>query len=240
MSAENLSQTETRGAAWFSEVAHAYDTEVVIYLRRQDELLLSAWRQWYAKIYSDFWGWLVTQVGLLGDWRSVLNQWENVVGRDSMRVRLYERRRLISEDVVRDFSQYLVESAVTLDLKPDGIINPSFSDAVVDLLPGAGLFSDIHDSGFYEFLTEMVGDACYKRDGEAPITFDQRAGILERYAESNAWVRENYFAEEDMPKTLFEPPSSAKARMVTADELRREQVQLIMRDSVELSRRTHQ
>jgi hypothetical protein len=237
ISAENLSDSHSQAWRWFTDVASRHETEVVLYVRRQDDLILSSWQQWYAKVRPDFWAWLTSIVGVMGDWRLILEQWESIVGREQIRVRLYERDRLAPGDVVADFAQFLEVDEAIPDERPEGLVNPSFNEAIVALIPGSGLFKDAHDPGFYKFLDEMLGAASHKRPNESAISYEQRVAILRRYEESNAWVRQRYFADTDTPPTLFKMPLRHEYRVPTEQELVREQMQMLMRLVFELSRR---
>jgi hypothetical protein len=240
LSAENLAEPEGICAPWFKRVATLYDTEVVLYLRRQDDLFVSSWQQWYAKVsddvWDDFWSWLITCIGALGDWQTVLQHWESAVGRERMRVRLYEPRHLISADAVADFRQFLLTTNVE-DLEPvDEKINASFREAIVDLVPGGAFFRDSHDNTFYQFWELLLGDASHRQPSESPITYRQRLAILTRYAKSNRWVRANYFNEADVPDGLFEMPGPEHYRTPSREELTREQLQLIGRVVFEIGK----
>lgn len=236
LSAESLSVRESQAFRWFEDVAKRRPTEVVVYLRRQDEFILSSWQQWHAKVQPDFWAWLTSVVGVLGDWRVILEQWESIVGREQIRVRLYERDRLVDGDVVADFAQFLQVDEPIPDERPKKLVNPSYNQAIVDLVPGSGLFQNPHDPEFYNFLDEMLGRASHKRSNESPISYDQRLAILRRYGESNRWVRERYFAEADVPPALFKMPFRHEYRVPTEQELVREQMQMLFRLVFELSR----
>ena len=58
LSAENLSDRSDDALRCFTDVVRRYETEVVVYLRRQDDWLLSAWQQWRAKTEPDLQSWL--------------------------------------------------------------------------------------------------------------------------------------------------------------------------------------
>ena len=239
VSAENLADPDGLCASWFKGAAALYDTEVVIYLRRQDDLLVAAWQQWYAKvtedIWDDWWSWLVTCVGKFGDWRTVLLGWESVVGRERMRVRIYEPAHLIDGDAVEDFQQFLlIRHGVEL-VSLDGPINASFREAIVDLVPGGALFRDSHDERFYEFVEAVLGDAAHRRRGESPITYRQRLAILSRYAESNRWVRTKYFDGFDVPDELFGAPRPEDYGRLSREELTHQQLQVLARLVFELA-----
>ncbi len=239
VSAENLSEGDnaTEATEWFTDVVDKYNTKVIVYLRRQDEVLLSAWRQWEAKIEPDLWSWLLRRIGALGNWQILLERWERVVGRDRLCVRLYEAGRLVSGDVVADFERVVGTEDITLVRNPGSVVNPSFAESVVDLIPGGGFFEGVNDYEFYNFISETLGDAYYRRRGESAITFEQRLAILERYAPSNAWVRETYFGGTNVPDNLFEMPRPGDYTVRSLDELRREQIQLVARLVFEVGRR---
>jgi hypothetical protein len=239
ISAENLSEGDNSSTAahWFADVVDMYDTEVIVYLRRQDDVLLSAWQQWGVKIETDLWAWLVARVGTFADWRLMLQRWEGVVGRDRIRVRLYERDRLCRGDVVSDFEEYLGTTELALARNNGYRFNPSFGEAVIDLVRGGGFFRDLHDPEFYDFLTETLGYAYSRRGRESALTYEQRASIVDRYADANAWVRDAYFSGIDVPETLFQMPQPGDFVVPDADELQREQLQMVARLVFELSRR---
>jgi hypothetical protein len=237
LSAENLGTIENEAFKWFRRVAKHVPLEIVIYLRRQDDLLLSSWQQWFVKAYPDFWTWALAAVGRVGDWRTILERWESVVGRDRMHVRLYAPGRLRDDDAVVDFAQFLDLDA-ELDYRSDIHVNPSFDEAVVDLVRGGNFFVDGHDAGFYEFLDNLLGAAVYRRSGESSLTYDQRLAILERYADGNAWVRDTFFADTDVPPALFELPQPDGCSVPSRDELVRRQIQLLARCVYELERRS--
>lgn len=196
ISAENLSNG-VGAERLFSGFAKNYDVRVVFYVRRQDELLLSSWQQWESKISGDFWAWLTDCVGIRGDWRSVLQAWENVVPRNNITVRIYERSRMPNGDVIADFAQALGLSERLSELKrPEGVINASYADAVVELAKGnRALFHDKHDNDFYNAVEQLTEGRYHRNPRESLITHEQRCAILGRYAEGNEWVRARYFPD---------------------------------------------
>jgi len=237
ISAENLSDLEPPALRCFDDVVSRYEAEVVIYLRRQDDWLLSVWQQWRAKVEPDFRAWLDACVGGWGDWRAVLERWERVVGRDRINVRLYERDKLVDGNVVADFAQFLRVDEVVPDEAPEATVNPSFNEAIVSLIPGSDLFQSENDNDFYDFLDGMLGAAAHKRPNESPITHEERMAIVDRYEESNAWVGERYFADSDVPSSLFEMPSPDDYRVPSESQLTRQQMQMLFRLVFELHKK---
>ncbi|MBV9571611.1 MAG: sulfotransferase domain-containing protein [Alphaproteobacteria bacterium] len=225
ISAENLANP-TGAERMFVNTAKEYDTRVILYIRRQDELLLSSWQQWESKITDDFWAWLTLGVGTRGDWRDILQAWEKIMPREKITVRLYERPRMQDGDVVADFASVLGLSDRLGELqRPAGAINPSYADALVELVKGnTAVFRDKHDNDFYNMVEQLTGDRYHRNPRESVITFEQRSAILERYRESNEWVRARYFADTPV---LFEPPTEADYVLLSPSKLSKQKSEIV-------------
>ena len=196
LSAENLAG---QGAApsLFQTLMNDHDVEVILYIRRQDDFILSAWQQWNVKTHDDFLAWLLAGVDRLGNWKTYLQNWEKVVPREKITVRIFDRSLLEGGDVVADFFRLLNLSAPFEAFeRPEKNANPSFNDAIVDLVKGdKRVFRDAHDNEFQNFVGEVTGDKYVKSSRESLLTTAQRRAILGRYGASNRWVQEIYFPE---------------------------------------------
>lgn len=199
LSAENLAANQA-APALFSRLGKQFDIRLVLYVRRQDEYLLSSWQQWYSKISDDFWAWALRSAGQLGNWRTYLERWEQVVPRERITVRVFERSRLDGGDVVRDFYNLLGLDVPFESLAyPEAQVNPSFSDAIMDLVKGNPLvFRDVHDNDFYGFVQATTGDRHIKRGRDSAITFAQRMAFIEKYEAGNRWVQDRYLAGQKL------------------------------------------
>ena len=80
LSAENLSNPSGFPTI-FEEISEIYDIRIIFYIRRQDDYLISAWQQWYCKIYSDFNSWAKAD-WFRANWELVCRDWEKVVPLD--------------------------------------------------------------------------------------------------------------------------------------------------------------
>lgn len=226
MSAENLTANPA-APSLFENLVERYDTRVVIYIRRQDEYILSSWQQWNGKVSADFWAWLVNVVGILGDWRAYLENWESVVPREKITVRVFERPKLVGGDVIADFHSMLETTRPFEDFRyPERTVNPSFSDAIVDLVKGNELiFQNPHDNDFYNFVVKMTGDKYTKTGRQSPISFPQRQAILKRYREQNDWVKQGYFSEAG--GSLFTAPKESDYEYVSSDDIERQKLEFL-------------
>lgn len=226
LSAENLTANPA-APSLFGGLVERYDTEVVIYIRRQDEYILSSWQQWYSKIWTDFWAWAISVAGTLGNWRAYLENWETVIPRDKITVRVFERSKLEGGDVVADFYSVLGASKPLSTLGyPEGTVNPSFSDAVMDLVKGNELiFQTVHDNDFYNFVVSMTGDKYTKTARQSSISFLQRQSIIERYRQQNDWVKKNYLYHAD--GELFSPPKEGDYDYVSSGNFEQQKLEFL-------------
>lgn len=225
VSAENLA-AHPDAPSLFSGLVEECDVRLIMYIRRQDEYLLSSWQQWYAKVQADFWAWVVREVGVMGDWDAYLQRWEAVVPREQITVRVFERSRLVGSDVVCDFYDWLgLSEPFESWLRPGRDVNPSMSDAVMELVKGnKNIFKNAHDAEFYNFVLELTGDDYVKNNRQSSITFDQRMALLQRYAAGNRRVRERYLP--DSPQ-LFTMPRDGDFEYVSSDRIREEQLRFL-------------
>jgi hypothetical protein len=225
VSAENLSNLNgTRDL--FADTLAQHNAKVVLYLRRQDELLLSSWQQWGSKESGDFWAWIVSQAGRRGNWRLTLEPWEELVPRNQITVRIYDRARLHEQNVIADFlyTLGLADDIGTFEM-PANIINPSYSAAVLDFVKGNPLlFRDIHDNAIYEMIGNLTGDRFHRNPRESIITHDQRLALLQKYSAVNAWVKNRYFPDSKEP--LFPVPQARDYDVIDREKLVEQKWQL--------------
>lgn len=225
LSAENLAASPA-APLLFAGLLGEFDVQVILYVRRQDEYLLSSWQQWYSKISTDFWAWTLAVAGSLGNWQSYLEAWEAVVPRQQITVRIFERGKLEGRDVIADFYKQLKLTIPFNELLyPEATVNPSFSEAIMDLVKGNPLiFSDANDNFFYDFVQAMTQDRYLKNSRQSPITFAQRKAILGKYSESNRWVVDRYF-----PGTpgLFSPPQEEDYDYVSPEAMQTEKMEFL-------------
>jgi hypothetical protein len=226
LSAENLAANPA-APSLFEDLVEKYDTRVIIYIRRQDEFLLSSWQQWHSKIWVDFWAWVISVVGMLGDWRAYLENWETVIPRDKITVRIFERSKLEGGDVIADFYSMLgISKPLSALAYPKRTVNPSFSDAIMDLVKGNELiFRNVHDNDFYNFVVKMTGDKYMKTARQSPISISQRKSIIKRYKPQNDWVKKAYFPH--IEGELFSPPKERDYDYVSPDDIVQQKLEFL-------------
>lgn len=224
-SAENLSNP-FQWSEYLSDIVEPYETAIVMYIRRQDEFLLSAWQQWGLKSGKTFELWLTENIGVMGDWSNTLREWSRFVGTENMIVRVYERDALVDRDVVSDFFSLIGSDAGNI-ARSKSTVNPSYSIAAEELaLSASAVFENSHDNEFFRFLDQHACINHKKNGGESRISVAQRNSILSRYSASNNWIKSTFFEGQEAP--LFSPPHETDYQLLSGSELEEKKWALVM------------
>lgn len=225
ISAENLSNLNGTQEL-FADTAEHRPLEVLFYIRRQDELLLSSWQQWGSKTSADFWAWIVTAAGFRGDWRTALERWEALVPRQRIAVRIYDRKALQGGNLISDFLHHLGVADHPAEFPlPESTANVSYSEAVLDFVKGNPLlFQDMHDDTVYRMVGALTGERFHRKPRESIITHEERLALLHKYRAINNWVKNRYFPQRDGP--LFPDPKPEDYEVLTPETLRAQKWEL--------------
>ncbi|WP_158212196.1 hypothetical protein [Sphingomonas dokdonensis] len=225
LSAENLSNLGN--SAIIEGLSAQYDLRIVMYLRRQDELLTSAWQQWASKIETDFYAWLIMALKQFGHWNKVLAEWEQRAGADAIVARVFDRNSFVDGDLLHDFIDALglAEHIDAFDYK-QGESNPSVTDAITMMVSGnRKIFSDVHDNRFYGALNELTGNNLVDGKKVSLLSRKQRDKVIEYYRPVNEAVCRKYF--KGRPR-LFPVVDHEKYRYLSSDQLVDEKFRAIM------------
>lgn len=225
ISAENLSNLGN--SAIIDGLAADYDLRVIIYLRRQDELLTSSWQQWASKLETDFHAWLIGALKQFGQWDRVLAEWARLAGEQAMVVRVFDRGSFLNGDLLQDFVAAigLGERAPQFDYEQSDS-NPSVTDAVTTMVSGnRHIFADAHDNRFYTALNKLTGNALVEKTRLSLLTRAQRDKIIEYYRPTNESVCRKYFPGRER---LFPAVEHAKYRYLSPDQVADEKFRTLM------------
>ena len=199
ISAENLANLSNPGA--WAEALAKFHVQVILYIRRQDEFLASSWQQWHSKTNLTFDSWLTEGTETLGHWESIILSWEELVGRDRLDVRIFDRDSFVENNIVLDFAEAIgltcPREALILSNEP---ANPSPHPAVTALVSGnTAIFANEHDNNFFD-LTAPLSSTLYSGSNVSLMTKSQRETVIAAYAEENERVRARCFPDRE---TLF-------------------------------------
>ncbi len=226
-SAENLSNNYVDGSK-FLPLKEKYEIEVIFYIRRQDDYFASAWQQWFCKTNPDFWAWCIEQLPNRANWQKTIESWEQLVGEQKLIVRLFERDKLINEDIVDDFLNILGLSDFEYT-KVKRKINPSYNLGTQDLVHTVRRSLDgIHDNSVYEMIGRLTAERHHKVVTDNMLSQAQRLAILSHYSTSNEWIKNRYFANMEN-KDLF---TKVRPQAATSNSEIRNQKDALMFDLI--------
>lgn len=201
LSAENLSNPTGFEQA-FAKLKGRFRVFVVLYVRRQDQFLASAWQQWNVKEGQSLLSWVAKGVGVHGDWLRVIEPWADTFGDDHIVARIHDRDRLVGGDVFLDFADVLGVDATVLEVP--GETNPGLNATISRLVEGRSfLFDGPHDGAFYASVRELAPDHVSKEGHQPLFSTHEATEIMSRYQRSNMEFRRRYLPHLKGP--LFAP-----------------------------------
>ena len=213
LSAENLCNPLGFERA-FGPLRERFDMRIVMYVRRQDDYLQSAWQQWIVKRGKSLLAWMIGGVGLNGDWLRLLTPWADVFGDDRISVRVFDRQRLVGGDAFLDYCELLGVDAG--GFQSPGEVNAGFTPLLSRVVEGRDyLFDGPHDSRFYDSVRELAGDFVAKNGASAPLfTAEEAAAIMRRYTRSNEGLRRRFLPHVKGPLFPLRRDAPQRARPV--------------------------
>ena len=193
ISSENLSDNVIAPQI-ISSAKEAFDISVILYIRRQDELILSAWQQWYCKIYADFTSWIPQALKDLGHWRPIVERWYEVCDVSAFKLRRFQSDSFTNGNLIDDFLEAAALPIEASCLKRVATVNPSLSDSVTSIMEGKHkLFKSAHDTDFFDMIIELTGDDYKRKKGQSRLSVEGRYNIVAHYRTENDWIRERFF-----------------------------------------------
>lgn len=181
--------------------------EILIYLRRQDSLLLSTYGQ-HVRMYSirfsgtisDF---LLKHSNFLNKYNywQTLQRWARVFGSDAMRIKLYDQARFPEGNIVEDFADTLGIGLNGCDMGTASGINRNLSDLGLEVLRrlNAMPLDEATHHGLIRFLDEspLQGQGEYQL-----LSRRNRQELMGQFENSNARVARHWLGRDD--GVLFE------------------------------------
>ncbi len=223
----------------FKGVGRLFDeVEAIVYIRRQDDYIISGWQQWWLKRGLSMEAHLAQEVGKVGNWNANLAPWAEVLGADKIIVRRFMREHLVDGDIVPDFFR---STGLSMDgLAPlRGLINRSFADSIGRMAEQVvDVFDNIHDNRFYDAMIYAIGAKAFKTGkGSSLLTLEQRLRIVDAYRESNEALRARYLPSLPADEPLFPAPTEKDVITLTPEQARQEEHELLIRAVYGLAQR---
>lgn len=206
LSAENFLRVEPNRLGFLKD---SFDVKVVIFLRRQDELINSHYNQVLKAKYE------TSEIGSFLDNRKlieslkfdkVLDEWADVFGTDNIIVKVYEKEQMTNglfNTFFESINRQLPEKAVF----PEGRINPSMGVSSLEMLRLCNSSNEIEQKHiFVQFLREALDPS---GSGKAPnlLSAIEIEKISKIYLESNEKVAKKYLNRDSGKLFMAEYPS---------------------------------
>jgi hypothetical protein len=191
VSAENLCNPPFHEL--FEPAKELFDVHLVYYIRRQDEWLLSAWKQWGVKQ-----GQSVDAFCLEGTttrypaFTVAIQRWEPLA--TNIHVRPLHASALVDGSVTHDFAKAIGLDGKTLE--HPGISNPSFDAAVLEVLRhNSYLFQHRDDDRVFDFLGEFLSKE--HKPMRAVLEGKTRKTLCNYFEAENRALQQRFFPETD-------------------------------------------
>jgi hypothetical protein len=197
LSAENLSLHLGLGAKLLSIITPPnIQRKVIVYYRRQDLWLESAWKQWYLKISKEpFSEWVIARASEgCPDYLTDVLSWRSYVGNTNLQVKLLEPVFLINGSVVCDFLHILnVTRKIKITRANKNTIYPL---PLLKLLHRYNhvLFKNAHDNRLYRIL-DLIDWSIFP-DTSRPLSPEIRKEVLGLFKNVNKNLLENYLRKD--------------------------------------------
>ncbi len=192
-------------------ILEGHDVRVLVYLRRQDELIESVYvQQIHGGASLAFDEFLAALPPHAFDWERFLTPWAERFGTEALVVRPYDRRALPEpDDLVHDFLRQLGLAVTDLEFR-DRLprLNRGYDRVALEIARRVNPRLDAAERTELRRRLQATGT----RGPHAPhglLTASARAGIVARHAAANDRVAARFVADRDPP--LFEPPPETAA-----------------------------
>ncbi|MCV6586773.1 MAG: hypothetical protein OIF47_14670 [Marinibacterium sp.] len=187
---------------------HFDDIEIVLYLRRQEEAILSMYAEHMRRGFSalrieSFIGNCLRTPSALPylRYRPLIENWTAHFGRASLRVRLFDRDRMLGGDILQDVLGRACPGQVFDygSAEPVGRENPALSAQALEYLRAMQPHIPFARNGRPNPQRAALADRISQLPTEprAVLSGAHRAKIHDAYQAGNAWVHREWFADED-------------------------------------------
>jgi len=180
---------------------------ILLYIRRQDQWLESAWKQWYLKDkkYRDF-NHFIDSYHI--DWEANLEAWTNTFGKEHIIIQPYERTQL-KGGLIQDFLDKLgidYTSGIWNNLEEEDY-NVGFNRDILEILHlNKGFYQDVNDSRLTNMFGRYLPSQFKKKAFESYSLLSprQRHDIMEKYSHFNEYIAKEFLGRKD-GRLFYEP-----------------------------------
>lgn len=192
--------------------------KVVIYLRRQDRAIESRYNQWVkgSIIYKPFKEYIESEPlpDNYLDYKEKLDTISQIIGRENLIVRVYEKQQLTENDTIKDFLSILGIPSDQDDWEKGHAGNGSLQGNYLEIkrLLNSVLYVDglmgnedsLHEWSYWKVKTDLanvcteLSESFSQEKGETGLfTVDERKEFLQKFASGNEEIARKYLHREE-------------------------------------------
>lgn len=191
---------------FFEHIVDRFDVKLVAYVRRPEEWLVSAWKQWGMKA-TDPADWLAQCcLNLQPSFGAGLEAWKLALGgNERIYCNILAGACLAGGNILRDFQMHtLGDLPVELRQTPNANLSPPAAWLRLLSENRATLFSSGHDNGFEQFLETLIaGDDGRERNVDEILTAEGRARIIQFFRQDIERLVEGFIPDKVAARKYF-------------------------------------
>lgn len=185
--------------------AHGYQIRIIVYLRRQDQFLISLWKQNVkhsktasTQSFEERLSEILQDETYLLEYASRLDEIADILGKDSLIVRSFEPDSWLNDSLIDDFLHCIGLEHTEDFADSPADFNPSLSENMTYIkrlinMDASASKKDLSYLG--QFLRELSASSCAQYPCSM-LSVEETEDLLARFAQENASVKERYFSDD--------------------------------------------
>jgi hypothetical protein len=201
-------------AEFFRSATTHFQINVIAYIRRQDEWIASAWKQWPMKSGISLEDYARQCMAAKSPrFLDVFESWKRIADPENIRIKPLSDRFLHPQGLAKDFAETAGIQHGSLDYEMP-VVNSTFDYSILSILQSKpAVFRNVHDNALFDYLGKFpeLTKQCGK---SASLSSSLQALVMDSFEEENREMHRKYFPHleyDDVfglrPETEQEPPS---------------------------------
>lgn len=217
ISAESLSSSPAY-TEFFESAAPHFQIHVIAYFRRQDDWIVSAWKQWPMKSGVPLEDYARQCMAAKSpQFLDVFESWKRIADPENIRIKPLSDRFLHPQGLAKDFAEAAGIHHDSLDYDMP-VVNSTFDYSILSILQSKpSIFRNGHDNELFHYLDKFP--ELTKQCGKSPfLSSPLQRLIVDSFEEENREMHRKFFPNleyDDVfglrPETEQEPPSLIQA-----------------------------
>jgi hypothetical protein len=194
---------------FFETAREHFKIQVIGYFRRQDEWIVSAWKQWPMKngvSLEEFASGCIAAKS--PRFLETFESWKRLADDGDIYIRPLLPQFLHPQGLSRDFAEAAGIHHESLDYNIP-VVNSTFDYKILSILQTKpSVFKDVHDNGIFNYL-EKFSSFTKAVENTNYLSHSLQNRVSEAYLEENRQIHRNFFPELDF-SAVFPPPSATE------------------------------